>query len=605
MTFEQLKEKALNLPYQPGVYLMKDASDRVIYVGKAKRLKSRVSQYFQDTASHTAKTRMMVSLIDHFDVIIAATEFEALVLECSLIKKYQPKYNILLKDDKGYPYIRVDNKSQYPKITVSNYVQDDLAAYYGPFGSRGVTNALIKALEDALKLSHCSLQFPKDIGKRRPCLHFHMNQCEGWCRGTPGRDEYQQRIKQAELLLQGNYKKLAEEMKCQMLQAAEALEFEVAASLRDRLEAIEHLGQKQLVTSRSFADVDVIGYAQTDTHACFAVLHFSGGTLIDKDYEILSIPDDPDAAVSSLMKQYYISRGSAPKIVFLPFVIEDSDLFAEYVHQNFGVKARFKVPQRGDNKRLVDLAVKNALEEAQRITDKNEKARAVLNKLAKMLDVPSVFRIESYDISNISGTDTVASMVVFADGKPAKSMYKHFKIEDLPGQDDYASMRQVLTRRFENLVSGEKGFDSLPDLLLIDGGTSHAKIAVEVQRLFSLNIPVFGMVKDDRHRTRALVTPDGKEIRIDNQQSIFALVGRIQEETHRFAISYHKKLRSKRLHRSVLDGIIGIGPKRKADLLKHFGSIRAIEAAALTDLERVLPADAATNVYHYFHGGEC
>jgi excinuclease ABC subunit C len=603
MTFDQLKERALNLPYQPGVYLMKDSNDRVIYVGKAKRLKSRVSQYFQDTANHTAKTRLMVSLVDHFDVIIAASEFEALVLECSLIKMYQPKYNILLKDDKGYPYIRLDTESQYPKITMVNYVSDDSAMYFGPFGSRGITNSLIKAIEDALKLPHCAAQFPKDIGKHRPCLHFHMKQCEGWCQGIVGNDEYNRRIKQAELLLQGNYKKLADDIRQQMHNAAEALEFEVAASLRDRLAAIEHLGQKQLVATQAFADLDVIGFAQTDTHACFAVLHFNGGTLVDKDYEILSLQDDPSAAVSSLMKQYYISRGSAPKIVFLPFDVEDSDLFQEYIQQNFGTKSRLKVPQRGDNRRLVELAVKNALEEAQRITDKEEKSRAVLNRFAKMLDIPSVSRVESFDISNISGTDTVASMVVFVDGKPAKSMYKHFKIEDLPGQDDYASMHQVLTRRFSNLIDGEKGFEDIPDLLLIDGGVNHAKVATVVLQEHSLQIPVFGMVKDDRHRTRALVTSDGREIRIDNQQSIFSLVGRIQEETHRFAISYHKKLRSKRLRRSALDDIVGIGPKRKADLLKHFGSVSAIRSAALSELERVLPMDAANNVYKHFRMG--
>ena len=604
MNFDELKEKALMLPYQPGVYLMKDASDKIIYVGKAKRLKSRVSQYFQDTISHSLKTRMMVSLIDHFEVIIAASEFEALVLECALIKKHQPKYNILLKDDKGYPYIRLSSEDRYPELTMVNHIADDSASYFGPFGSRGVTNALIASIKDTLLLPHCSLTFPKDIGKRRPCLHFHMKQCEGWCQPPGNSGEYNNRIKQAAMLLQGNYKKLADDIRGQMLAAAENLEFEVAASLRNRLAAIEHLGQKQLVATQSFADLDVIGFAQTDSNACFAVLHFNGGTLLDKDYEILPVQDDASDTVSTLMKQYYISRGMAPKIVFIPFAVEDSDLFSKYIQKNFGRKTRIKVPQRGDNRRLVDLANANALEEAVRITDKDEKSKALLHKFAKMLELPSVHRIESYDISNTSGTDIVASMVVFVDGKPAKSAYKHFKIDGLNGPDDYASMHQVLTRRFSHLKDGDAGFSEQPDLLLIDGGINHAKTAVDAISRLGLQFPVFGMVKDDHHKTRALVTPVGEEIRIDNQQSIFSFVGRIQEETHRFAITYHRKLRSKRLRRSALDDIPGIGQKRKADLLKAFGSITAIKSATISELERILPKDAAQNVYKHFNRGE-
>lgn len=604
MTFDQLKDKALSLPYQPGVYLMKDTQDCVIYVGKAKQLKSRVSQYFQDTTNHSPKTRIMVSRIDHFDVIIAGSEFEALVLECSLIKKYQPKYNILLKDDKGYPYIRLDVNERYPQITLENYVKDDKAEYFGPFGSRGRTIALIKAIQDALKLPHCSLRFPRDIGKRRPCLHFHMKQCAGWCQDAALEEQYISNIESVRMLLQGNFKKLADEIRNQMHSAADSLNFEIAANLRDKLAAIEHLGQKQLVATDSFANVDVIGYAQTETHACFAVLHFGNGNLLDKDYEIHSLPDDPSLAVSALMKQYYISRGVAPKIVFLPFMVEDSQLFEEYVLQNFGRKTRFKVPQRGDNRKLVELANKNAMEEAQRITDKDEKTRAVIAKLSKMLDIPTAHRIESFDISNISGTDIVASMVVFCDGKPDKSHYKRFKIEDIPGQDDYASMRQVIMRRFRNLLDNEPGFNERPDLVLIDGGINHAKIAHEVVNDIGMSFPVFGMVKDNRHRTRALVTVDGREIRIDNLPSIFSLIGNIQEETHRFAISYHKKLRSKRLHYSALDKIHGIGPKRKADLLKKFGSISAIKNASVAELKLILPADAANNVYLQFNKEE-
>lgn len=601
MRFEELKEKALSLPLSPGVYIMKDKQDHVIYVGKAKRLKNRVSQYFQDTAAHTLKTRLMVSKIDHFDVIVAASEFEALVLECSLIKRHQPKYNILLKDDKGYPYLRLDMKSQYPSITMVGKISDDGAGYYGPFGSRGVTNSVLEAIRLALKLPGCSKKFPRDIGKGRPCLNYHLKQCEGWCQSDKTAAEYRGVIEQARQLLLGNYKAVAEQIRQQMIAAADDLNFELAASLRDRLSAVEALGKKQLVTAGSMADTDVIGYAQTEAKACLSVLHFSGGNLLDKDYELLSLPDDAEAAVSSLVKQYYLSRGFVPKIIILPFDIEDRELFEQLLQQNYNKKVCIKVPQRGDNVRLVELAVKNAQNEADRATDREERINATLTMLGKMIAAEPPRRIESFDISNLSGTDIVASMVVFQDGKPRKSEYKRFKIEGLEGQDDYASMAQVIRRRFTHLLQGDKGFAAAPDLLLIDGGMIHAKTASETLSALGLELHVLGMVKDNRHRTRALVTPDGKEIRIDGQQSVFSLIGSIQEETHRFAINFHRELRSKRLKYSELDAIPGIGPKRKQVLLRAFKSLTAIGSASLTELERYLPKDAAVAVYCHFN----
>ena len=604
MTFDELKEKALSLPYVPGVYIMRDKNDKVIYVGKAKKLKNRVSQYFQDTASHTPKTKMMVSKIHHFDVIVAASEFEALVLECSLIKRYLPKYNILLKDDKGYPYLRLDMKEEYPRITLVSKISDDGAGYYGPYGSRGVTHSVMEAIRLTLKLPDCARQFPRDIGKDRPCLNYHMNQCAGWCQEGKSAAEYRQTMEQARQLLLGNYKSVAEDIRGKMLEAAENLEFEIAASLRDRLSAVEALGQKQLVTAGTLADTDVVGYGQTEAKACFAVLHFSGGNLLDKDYEVIPLPDDPAEAVGSLLKQYYLSRGLAPKNVLLPFVLDDSELFSQLMEQQFGRRSKLRVPLRGDNLRLVELANKNAFEEAQRVTDKEERANGVVNLLGKMLTIPPPKRIESFDISNISGTDIVASMVVFQDGKPRKSDYKRFKLEGMENQDDYASMHQVLTRRFTHFAAGDKGFDEAPDLLLIDGGVNHARVAVEALRELQLSFPVFGMVKDDRHRTRALVTPEGMEISIDTNQSVFAFIGTIQEETHRFAITYHRQLRSKRLRYSELDGIAGIGPKRKQELLRQFKSLAAISQATLPQLERWLPRDAAAAVYHHFREKE-
>lgn len=604
MTFDELKDKALSLPLAPGVYIMQDKTGAVIYVGKAKKLKNRVSQYFQDTAAHSPKTKMMVSKIFQFDVIVAASEFEALVLECSLIKRHMPKYNILLKDDKGFPYVRLDAKAAYPTLSVVNKTSNDGAEYFGPFGSRGVTQDMLDAITVALQLPACKKKFPKDIGKDRPCLHYHMNHCAGWCQENKSAADYAERINQARQLLRGKYQATAEEIRKQMLSAADALEFELAASLRNRLTAVETLGKKQLVTAGALADMDVIGYGESETKACFAVLHYSGGNLIDKDYEVFPLPDDRESAVNSLTKQYYLSRGFAPRVVLLPFELDDVALFGQLLEQQYGSKTKMLVPRRGDNVRLIELACTNAVEEAQRITGKEEKTNAPLLHLGKMLALEPPMRIESYDISNIAGTDIVGSMVVFIGGKPKKSDYKKFKIENLADQDDYASMYQVLMRRFTRLKAGDKGFDQKPDLLLIDGGVNHAKVALMALDELQLSFPVFGMVKDDRHRTRALVTADGKEIRIDNNQSVFSFIGNIQEETHRFAISYHRNLRSKRLRYSQLDEISSIGPVRKEALLKHFGSLKAISSASLLELEQILPKDAASAVYHHFRNKE-
>lgn len=601
MVFEELKQKALSLPLSPGVYLMKDKDDTVIYVGKAKKLKNRVSQYFQETATHSFKTRTMVSKIDHFDVIVAASEFEALVLECSLIKRHLPKYNILLKDGKGYPYLRLNMKDAYPVLSMVNKLSEDGATYYGPFGSRGVTGGILESIKIALKLPNCSKKFPRDIGKDRPCLNYHMGQCDGWCQESTSQSDYYDRMEQVRQLLLGNYKSVSGEIRKQMLDASENLNFELAASLRDRLLAVEALGMKQLVTAGSAADTDVIGYAQTETKACFTVLHFSKGNLIDKEFELLTVPEDKEHAVSALMKQYYLNRGIAPKVILLPFVIDDSDLFSQLLFQQYHKKTEIKVPQRGEKLSMVALASKNAMEEATRVTQRDERTNAAVEKLQSMLDVPSIKRIESFDISNLSGTDIVASMVVFQDGKPKRSAYKRFKLKDMTDQDDYGAMAQVLERRFSRYLAGDMSFQPAPDLLLIDGGINHAKVAVNVLDMLNLKFPVFGMVKDDRHRTRALVTQNGEEIRIDHLPMIFSFIGSIQEETHRFAISFHRKLRSKRLKYSELDGIAGIGPKRKQELLKVFKSLTAIRAATLPELEQYLPKDVAFAVYSHYH----
>ena len=598
---QDLKQVAAKLPLSPGVYIMKDANDQVIYVGKAKKLKNRVSQYFQDTATHSPKTRHMVSHVDHFDVIVASSEFEALVLECSLIKQYMPKYNILLKDDKGYPYLRLDMHEKYPEITLVSKVANDTAEYFGPFGSRGITNGILETIRLALKLPNCAKKFPRDIGKGRPCLHHHMKQCAGWCQENMSQSEYYQTMEQARQLLLGNYKKVAEDVRQKMLSASDNLQFELAASLRDRLQAIETLGRKQFVTAGATADTDVIGYAQTESKACFSVLHFSNGNLVDKDYEILPVQEDVSSAVSSLVKQYYITREFAPKLVLLPTDIEDRELFEEFLLQRFNKKTHIKVPQRGDNVRMVDMAVRNAQEEAERVTGHEERMSAVMEKFRRMLGIKKIERIESFDISNVSGTDIVAGMVVFVDGKPKRSEYKRFKLENMLQQDDYGAMSQVILRRFTHYLQQDKGFSEKPDLVLVDGGVAHAQTAVRALESLGLELNVFGMVKDDRHRTRALVTPQGDEIGLDTNQAIFSFVGNIQEETHRFAIKFHRELRSKRLKYSQLDKIPGIGAKRKELLLKKFRSVTAIRQAELYELERYLPKDAANAVFAYFH----
>lgn len=421
MTREELKQAALSLPLEPGVYLMKNASGAVIYVGKAKKLKNRVTQYFQDTASHTAKTRRMVAQVDCFDTIAAATEFEALVLECSLIKHYMPKYNILLKDDKGFPYLRLDLREAYPVITLANRVLDDGAKYFGPYGGRGRSQQVIEAIRSAFHLPGCSKKFPRDIGKDRPCLNFQMNRCDGWCRKEMSQADYRGRMEQAALLLEGKHQNLLDELHEQMEAAAGRLAFEEAAELRDRYRAIERLGQRQLVTAGTMADTDVIGWYQTEAKACFAVLHFIKGNLMDKDYELLPVPDEPAEALSALVKQYYLTRRAAPGRVFLPFSMEDAEPFEQLLQKELEKRVRIRVPQRGDGKRLVELAVKNAREEAERATSAAERLSGTLVLLQGMLGlaVPPR-RLEAYDISNLAGTDIVASM----DGLPGRKTEK-------------------------------------------------------------------------------------------------------------------------------------------------------------------------------------
>ena len=604
MTFDELKEKAHALPLKPGVYIMQDKHNEVIYVGKAKALKNRVSQYFANLASHTEKTRAMVASIDHFDVIVADSEFEALVLENSLIKRHQPHYNILLKDDKGYPYIRLDVKAPYPRFSLVNKVVEDGARYFGPYGSRHETWGLLSALRSALKLPSCSKQFPRDVGKERPCLNYHMGLCDGYCRVDMDPNRHREAMDQAIRLLEGQFKEVKADLTAEMELAAEEMRFEKAAELRDRVKAIELLGKRQKVVAGSLADTDVVGYHRGEAKSCFVVLHYIEGDLAAKDMDLIETPMEGEEgeAVSYLLSQYYAGRSRLPKQILLPCELEDEVSLTRLLSEACGHRVTLVTPQRGAKMDLIKLANKNAVEEVVRATTKAERQSKLLELLGEMLglDKPPK-RIESYDISNQGADDIVASMVVYVDGKPLKRDYRHFKLKDMEGPNDYASMDQVLTRRFQRYLDGDEKFGDLPDVLFIDGGQEHARVAVGVEEKLGLSIPVFGMVKDDRHRTRALVTPEGAEIGIQRIPAVFALVGQIQEETHRFAIEFHRQQQSQRVKGSELDKIPGVGEKRRNQLLKEFKSLKNIKVASLADLEKAVGKATGKVVYDYFH----
>ena len=607
MTFEELKDKAHSLPLKPGVYLMMDKAGTVIYVGKAKALKNRVSSYFQDQASHTEKTRAMVAQIDHFDTIIAGSEFEALVLENSLIKRHKPRYNILLKDDKGYPYIRLSVKDPYPRFSMAGRMQDDGARYFGPFGGRHDTQTILDALRGALKLPDCGRRFPRDIGKERPCLNYHMGKCDGYCRPEAEKARHDQAIDQAIGLLEGKFREVEQDLTAQMLRAAEDLEFEKAAALRDRIKAIALLGKRQKVVAGYLADTDVLGLFSDEVRTAVAVLHFREGDLTGRDLELFPTGGEgPSDILSAFLMQFYANRGILPRQILLPDEVEDAVPIMRLLSDKAGRKVELATPQRGAKMDLIRMAAENAREECLRVTTREEKTAKILQLLAENLELPGPpRRIEAYDISNTGASDIVSAMTVFADGKPKKSAYRRFIMKGLEAPDDYASMEQTLTRRFKRQKEGDAAFaETLPDLLLIDGGDTHAAVAARVLADFGLNIPVYGMVKDDRHRTRALITADGREIGIQAIPALFAFIGQIQEETHRTAVGFHHKRHTKTGTGSTLEKIPGVGPARRKELLKHYGSIRAIRQADYADLASVVPKGTARAVYDYFHAGD-
>ena len=603
MTFQKLKEKALTLPYAPGVYIMRDKTDKVIYVGKAKKLKNRVSQYFQDTASHNDKTRRMVSQVDRFDTIIVRSEFEALILENSLIKRHMPRYNILLKDDKGYPFVRLDESSEYPRFTLVTRPAQDGARYFGPFGGRSETRHAIDAVCAALRLPTCSRRFPRDIGKERPCLNHHIGRCDGFCRPDgPDAAEYRRRIEQAVRLFEGRLRQVTAELTARMNDAAEALDFEQAAALRDQVRALAVLSKNQKVIAGICADTDVWGVYTGPARAGCAVLHIEDGDLLGRRVEVLPAAEDNAALLSAVVTQYYLDREVLPREILLPLPIEDMDTLSALLTERCGHAVTLRIPQRGQRRELLDIAGRNAREEVERVTSDAERTAGTLRLLQELAELPALpRRMESYDISHTGGADQVASMVVFVDGRPLKRDYRRFQIKTGTGADDYGAMAEVLERRCRRYLDGDEKFAPLPDLLLIDGGVQHARAVETVLEKLGLTVPVLGMVKDDRHRTRALVTADGREIGIQTPPALFALIGRVQEEVHRFAIAYHHQKHTKSAYRSQLDGIPGVGEARKKLLLQRFGTVKAVRAADLPRLEEVLPKPAARAVYDHFH----
>ena len=605
MTKEELLEKANSLPLAPGVYLMHGKDGEVIYVGKAKKLKNRVSQYFQAGRGHNIKTHTMVGLVDTFDTIIVGSEFEALVLENALIKQYMPRYNILLKDDKGYPFVRLSQEA-YPKFSIVSRVSDDGAKYYGPYGGRHETRSALDAVKAALHLPTCSKTFPRDIGKERPCLNHHMGRCDGFCRKEMTQEEYNRRIDLAVQLLEGKVRLVTAQLEEEMQRAAEDWKFEEAAALRDRIAAIKVLSKRPKVLAGVCADTDVWGL-YLGAKCCYAVLHYEEGQLTGREAELFaaSLDEEPEI-LSALLLQYYGGKAVVPREICIPAEIEDQEVLEQLLTEQAKHKVTLRVPQRGERAQVLQMAAANAREEAERQTTSQERSDKTLELLGKMLGLPETPSfLESYDISNTGADDIVASMVVFHGSRPAKERYRRFRIKGLDGHpDDYKSMEEVLTRRLTHYMEQDKKFMPLPDVRLIDGGEQHAKVARRVTEHFGLAIPIFGMVKDDRHRTRALVTPEGREIGIKGTQVVFSLIGRIQEETHRFAITFNRESHGKSVKGSTLDGIPGVGEARRTALLKHFKSLKAIKEASLEELQAVVPKNAALAVYQWAHPAE-
>lgn len=602
-----IEESVRNLPAKPGVYLMFDKSDEIIYVGKAKNLKNRVSSYFRKNSSHTPKVVAMVENIVRFEYIIVGSEFEALVLECNLIKQHQPYYNILLKDDKAYPYIKITMNEQYPRIMLARKVMHDNAQYFGPYLNTKVVNETIDMVKTIFNVRSCNRVLPRDIGKDRPCLNYQIGKCSAPCSNMISSLEYKRNFEKIVDFLNGNHTEVIKMMEQSMMESAEKLQFEKAAKLRDKIETIKHIHDKQKITSTSLGNKDVISVADIGVYVCIMVLNIRNGKMVNREHIIIKNADKETVGnlLTDFVKQHYSMTDFIPNKVLLQYPITDIELIQKWLSEKCGSKITVSVPQKGENAQLIKMAENNAVELLKLHILNNDKNKKKMNDLIYQikttfgLDNPPM-RIESYDISNISGADSVGVCVVYENGVPKKSDYRLFNIRSVEGADDYESIRETLYRRLENGVEGVKGFE-LPDLILIDGGKGHVKAAKGIVEFYGLNIPVFGMVKDDRHRTRGVTTED-EEIYIKKTDAIFKFLTQVQDETHRFAItSFHKK-HKKSMLKSELINISGVGEAKKAKLLKAFKSLNAIKTADVSELSKVVDEKTALNIYNYFNG---
>lgn len=604
-----LRKKAMSLPLLPGVYIMKNADGEIIYIGKAKALKNRVSQYFGSQNRHPIKVRKMVENVDRFDYIVTGSEFEALVLECSLIKQHSPKYNILLKDDKGYSYIRI-SEGEYRKISAVFNKKDDGSEYIGPYLSSYSVRQSVDAANKIFKLPQCNKVFPRDFGKSRPCLNYYISQCCGLCTGKIKKSDYDEAVDGAIAFLKGDSRDIIADLRAKMEKAAEELDFEQAAKLRDRINSIERIKEKQKVVYKSVEEQDVFATADIDGSVCLAVLRFSNGRLFDSEHFFFDDPGDKESMRSDFITSYYSMRDNIPKRVTVDGEVADRELLEQWLSEKKGKKVTVFVPARGEQLEIVNMCRKNAEEKLAIKKGRTGREIAVLDELKDLLGLKKTPEyIESYDISHTAGQDSVAGMIVFKGGKPYRKAYKRFSIKSFDGNDDYRAMNEVITRRFseyEKSKDSTEGFGKLPDLILLDGGVGQVHAVEPVLREFGLKIPLFGMVKDNRHRTRA-ISGDGGEIAINSKRQVFTLVSEIQNEVHRFSVAYHHQKHAKRGLSLSLTEIEGVGEKRASALLKYFKTMTAIKNAEVDELSKApgITSAVAQNIYDYYRTKDC
>ena len=614
-----IKEELKKLPEKPGVYLMHDKKDEIIYVGKAIVLKNRVRQYFQSSRNLSPKIQQMVSQVAYFEYIITDSELEALVLECNLIKEHNPKYNTMLKDDKSYPYIKVTTQEEYPRILFARRMKRDKNKYFGPYTSAGAVKDTIDLLQKIYKIRTCNRALPKEIGKDRPCLYYQIKQCDAPCQGYISKEEYQKSVEKVIGFLNGNYKEVVDDLEEKMMQAAQEMEFEQAAQYRDLKKSVEHISNRQKINSSRQEDRDVIAAAMDLQESVIAVFFVREGKLLGREQFHMkhAVGTTRTEVMTEFVKQFYAGTPYLPKEILLECEIEEREVVEDWISQKRGNRVKIFVPQKGQKKALVEMTHENAANilkmDAEKIKLEEKRTIGAVKEIEQLIGIPNLRRMEAFDISNISGFQTVASMVVFEDGKPRKRDYRKFKIRSVTGPDDYASMEEVLTRRFEHGKSEQKerneknldvsfgSFTKFPDVLLMDGGKGQVNVAERVLEQFHLDIPVCGMVKDDNHRTRGLYYQN-EEILFPPKSEAFRLITRIQDEAHRFAIEYHRQLRGKASVHSILDEIPGIGPKRRKALMKHFRDIEKIKDASVEELEMVegIPKNVAEQIYHFF-----